>query len=508
MTQLNYISHPNPQCRGNPLIEALGYPMTKDEVFKAQDIPFEGQLALEGVPTQHHGYYLRSIFDNLSSAYVPKDEAYALYEKIRRMIEAGYKHRNPADKTFRQKMLTAVHQDGEKQLDSVYLKRLTGETTDALLRANGCSLLAGLSGDGKTTMMLRILNGIDQVYRHTSYKKPTGEVVHLDEVQISHLYVQVHKRKGQKAFLRSVIEAVETAANTSFRNELGSRDSVDQMIRFVRKLLLNYNVGILVIDEAQNIDSDPDQLKLGPNEKTSMKFVEEIFNRIGVPLFFIGTLSVLKLFSREATIARRAAIDGGLVMLGNHVDSEFWGRFCQRLYQVNLLNGKHDSCELINQHLHTLSQGIPAIAVSLMRATLSHMSKFDLGNQAVTMQSLNHVFKEQFTILHKPLRALKNKNYKAYEDYEPIKELKRINEELDRYVDNDVSSFECQTSVLPASDEEAEKRVSANLAKVRKTKVVKKSKTVQEMDAVLAKQIGVTALLAIPSPKPRNSKGV
>lgn len=508
MAQLNYISHPNPQCKGNPLIEVLGYPLTKDELFKAQDIAFEGELDLTGVPHEHHSYYLRSTFDNLSSAYVPKDEAYALYEKSRRMIEAGYKHRNPADKIYRQKMLTAIHQDGENQLDCVHLKRLTGETPDALLRANGCSLLAGLSGDGKTTMMLRTLGAIPQIYRHTSYTTPTGEVVQLDEIQISHLYVQVHKRKGQKAFLRSVINAVETVANTSFRNELSSRDTVDQMIRFVRKLMINYNVGLLVIDEAQNIDNDPDQLKIGPNEKTSMKFVEEIFNRIGVPLFFIGTLSMLKLFSREATIARRAAIDGGLVILGNHADSPFWKRLCQRLYQVNLLDGKHDSFELFTRHLHTLSQGIPAIAVSLMRATLSHMTKFESGKQAVTMKSLTYVFKEQFTILHKPLQALKNKKYSAYEDYEPIKELKRINEDMDQYIDNNVSSIEQQASSLSATDEEADKRVAAELAKVRTTKVVKKKNAVPEMDAELAKQIGVTTLLAIASPKQRNSSGV
>lgn len=510
MTQLTYISHPNKACKGNPFIEVLGYPLTNEEVFEAHDIAFEGEISLEGVPEKYHSYYLRSVMGNLSSIYVPKDEAHALYDKIRLMIEAGYKRRNPADATFKKKILTAIHLDGDNQLDATNLKKVTGETTDALLEANGCALMAAISGDGKTTTMLRNLKLIPQFFSHTTYVNSDGVEVVIDEPQITHLYVQVHKRKGQKAFLFSVVEAVEVATGKSFMGDIGKRDTVDRIIRYVRKLLLNYNVGILVIDEAQNIDSDPDKLTLGGNEKTSMKFVEEIFNRIGVPLFFVGTLSILKLFGQEATIARRTAIDGAFISTGSDVNSAFWDRLCKRLYQVELLDGEHESYEMIMQHLHNLSQGTPAIAVSLMRATLSHMSKFEKGKQSFTMKSLSHVFKEQFSILHKPLRALRKKQYHKYEDLAPINDLVLINKELQEDLAlpkknfTEIASSQSDKQHHAMNDADAEKKVQESPATVQKLKYKPSSKSVPEMDAKLAKKIGVNQLLATSSRKPKD----
>ena len=168
--------------------------------------------------------------------------------------------------------------------------------------------------------------------------------------------------------------------------------SVDEMIKMVRKLLLEHNVGVLIIDEAQNFAESPDKLVIGSNEKTSMKFVEEIFNRIGVPLFFIGTMDSLTLFGKEMTIGRRSINDGSMLMLSCDVEGEFWNNLCKRICQFSLLKGKHTNADTIKRHLHTLTFGIPAIAVSLMRATLSHLSKFDSGQQNLSIKTLNFVF--------------------------------------------------------------------------------------------------------------------
>lgn len=499
MPQLTYIPHPNSSCRDNPLIEVMGFPLTEHEVAAACSDDFNGNLTLDNVPEQYHGYYIRSLIDNLSETYITRDEAYASYEKVRRMIEAGYKKRNPANAVHKNKVLTAIHRDGDSQIEAKHLKEVCGENIDSLLSANGSFVLAGLSGVGKTTMMIRVLQLIKQYYQHSTYVNTKKETISVDEDQVTHLYVQVHNRKGQKAFLRSVLEALQEATGTLYLERVAHRDSIDEHIRQIRKAMLIHNVGILVVDEAQNIEQNRNDLLIGSNEKTSMKFIEEIFNRIGVPLFFIGTLSVLKLFGREVTIGRRAAIDGGLIILGSDVDGNFWSRLVKQISQTSLLVGKHDSEDIIKRHLHHLSKGVPAIAVSLMRATLCHMSKFEKGKQGVTMKALSYVFKHQFSILQKPLRALEKRKYHQYEDLEPIKDLVTINREVDQDLDQAVSNMDKQDKTMeqPKDDATAEKKVEQSLNKVRKVKAKTRRSKVPEISVSDAKEMCVQALLSV-----------
>ncbi|QBG37256.1 ATP-binding protein [Litorilituus sediminis] len=505
MTNITYISHPNPSCKGNPLIEGLGYPMLQEEVEKACDDGVTQLGTLDDVPVQYHSYYIRSAIDNLAECYIARDEVYALYEKLRRMIEAGYKNRNPADAAFKNKMITAVHQDGKNQQEAFHLKAITGQDIDSMLRANGSFLLAGLSGAGKTSLMVRILQLMQQELYHSTYIDPDGNEIEIEELQIPYLYVQIHNRKGQKAFLKTVIEAIQVATKIPYlTRDVKNGDSVDDLIRLVRKLMLKHNVGILVIDEAQNIApnvaADNDNKVLISNEKTSIKFIEEIFNRIGVPLFFIGTLSTLKLFGKDVTISRRTLIDGSLLLLGADVEGGFWNRFFKEINLCHLLDGKHDPEEHLKRHLHSLTQGIPAIAISLMRAALSHMSKFHKGDQGLTIKALSHVFRQQFSELHKPLKALKNEKYHLYEDLAPLADLVEINKEISKQLVESESELknrkkDKKEQTIPDTDKEADAKVEQELDKVRKAKVKPKRKKVPVMDAKLAAKIGAKTLL-------------
>jgi hypothetical protein len=504
MTEITYIKHPNPHCAGNPLIEGLGYPLTLKQVQTQCDVEFEGLTSLDEIPEEHHSYYIRSVIDNLVDTYVVQDEAYAVYEKLRRMIEAGYKNRNPADEVKKNQITTAVHMDGDDQMNGFHLKKVTGDEVDSLLTANGCYLLAGLSGRGKTTLLLRLLKLIRQSYFHSTYLKPTGEEVNIYEDQVVYLYVQLHERKGQKAFLRSVLQAIENATGENYSILEKTTTSVDAMIKIVRKLLLKHNVGVLIIDEAQNFAQSPENLVIGNNEKTSMKFVEEIFNRIGVPLFFIGTMDSLTLFGREMTIGRRSINDGSMLMLSCDVKGEFWSRFCQRVCQTSLLSGKHSGADIIKRHLHTLTFGIPAIAVSLMRATLSHLSKFEIGKQNLSIKFLNHVFRHQFSILDGPLKALRKKKYYKYEDLKVLALLSEINEDISndesQYLPKDETQDKSKSTTETSEQENVDVQPKSNK---KKKSVVRKSK-IPEMDEATAKKIGVSKLLALSS-KPKRA---
>lgn len=505
MTEITYIEHPNKLCKGNPLIEGLGYPLTLSQVQSLCDEEFEGLSSLEGIPEEHHSYYVRSAIDNLADTYVVQDEAYAVYDKLRRMIDAGYKKRNPAEIAEKNRITTAIHMDGKDQLNGFHLKQVTGDEVDSLLTANACFLLAGLSGRGKTTLMLRLLKLIKQRYLHSTYIKSTGEEVNIDEEQVVYLYVQLHERKGQKAFLRSVLNAVDNATGKNFSALEKTTTSVDEMIKMVRKLLLEHNVGVLIIDEAQNFAESPDKLVIGSNEKTSMKFVEEIFNRIGVPLFFIGTMDSLALFGKEMTIGRRSINDGSMLMLSCDVEGEFWNNLCKRICQLSLLKGKHTNEDTIKRHLHTLTFGIPAIAVSLMRATLSHLSKFDSGKQNLSIKTLNFVFRHQFSILDGPLKALRKKQYHKYEDLKVLSILKELNDDISDDENQYAKSVNTRSGESRPSEYtvDSQDKQSSDTSETKESKPKKKTRIKRSImpvvDEKTAKRMGVANLLAMSS---------
>lgn len=58
MSQPNYYMHPNRQYRDNPLIEALGQPLTMQQFYALSELPFINNVDLTGVDASLHGCLL------------------------------------------------------------------------------------------------------------------------------------------------------------------------------------------------------------------------------------------------------------------------------------------------------------------------------------------------------------------------------------------------------------------------------------------------------------------
>jgi len=486
MSNLTYIRHPNLSCAGNPLIEVMGYPHTPEQIHKLCDSPFIGGTKLDDVPIEYHDYYTRSTIDNLAETYVVQDEAYDIYDQLRRMIEAGYKHRNPLNKKM-EKMLVAIERDKDDPIAAKNLKVAFGNAIDSMLTANASYLLCGLSGRGKTTLILRLLKEITKYYKHSKYTKSDGSTVDFKYDQQVYLYVQLHERRGQKALLKTVLAALdeETGENYEYNHR---NSSIEQLITAIRKAMILHNVGVLIIDEAQNFSKTPTQLTISPNERTSIKFVEEIFNRIGVPLFLIGTVSTFKLFGNNMKIGRRITNNGSKTLLSCPLEESFWQRLCDQICRTELLKGQVTKLDTIKRHLHLKTQGIPAIAVSLVRATLCHLTKLKPEQQDLGIRTINYVFEQQFKVLKAPLRALKNEQYHKYEDFDVLALLE--------IVDAEEALEEKQSQQEPLEEQPQNSSESTPKPKRKKYKP-RSTSTVKTVDVETAEKMGVTSIMSM-----------
>jgi len=462
MKKTTYIKHPNGPYRGNPLIEGLSPPLSLEEFRKKSTSVFNDDLDLSGIDEELHSYYTRTSIDNLNDTYVVQDEAYRLYEIFRRMIESGYAKRNPLKKDIR-KLLATIEKDKNFPLKSANLRALGISN-----QANNF-LIAGISGRGKTSIIEHILQLLDEIIVHRSYTDAAGNEIKFDFTQIGYIYIQVHHRRGQKSILLTILETIDDATGENYQHH-HRNSTVSTLITAVRKAFILHGVGIVFIDEAQNIAGSPGNQALVNNEKITMKFIEEIVNRVGIPTVFIGTFSTLDLFTRETTIGRRALSMGSVNLVSCDLNSAFWGRFIKAMCPTHLLKNQTTPLDTLHLHIHELSAGTPAIAASLIKATLAYLTFLPGKEQDLGIKALNHIFHEQFQALKPALDALKDRDYWKYDDLAPMVMLEEINNMASSrsVIENKVNALEQQLL-------QGEVKIKTTKSTVDDTKARKKS---------------------------------
>jgi hypothetical protein len=423
MIKANYYYHPYSKLEGNPLAECLGKPLTEMELADKVETKFDADLDLSEIDSEYHTYYkMLSLYD-LEHVYTLPDEASFIYKKIRMMIEFGYVNRNPLRDSQFVGVLSKIEANSEKNNTSNTNVQIIELDNSHLVKSNMSFLLTGLSGRGKTSLIKKLLNCIPQIIQHETYTSKVGVSTKFQFIQIPYLYIELHERRGQKAFLDSILLALDHLTNESYATKTKNL-SINKLITAVRKAFIVHGVGMLIIDEAQNLANIKAEVALGNNEKTTVKFVEEIFNRFGIPLFFVGTLKTEKLFGSEMTIIRRTINQGATRMVSCDVESEFWNDFCDQITPTMLLKNQVTSQDIINRHLHTLSCGIPAIAKAIAKATISALlnvdDEDDLEGQDLSIDAMNMIMDEQFHMLVEPLLALTGGRYFEYEDFEVL----------------------------------------------------------------------------------------
>lgn len=420
MTSVTYIRDPNELYRGNPFIEGLGHPLSEDEFRARTGMPFREELDLSEVDEDRHGYYKRSLIDNLAEVYVVRDKAYRLYDIIHRMIKAGYVKRNPLSGDVL-RILAAIKKDEKDPLKQVNTAGLDLASTQQSFS------VIGLSGIGKTMMVKQTIKAFQDVIEHREYKTPEGKVLKMKASQIPVVYVEIPDSRGQKAVLLDLLAVIDSKTGEEYAH-YNRNKTVYELITAARKAVIAHGVGLIIFDEAQNFVQSSKKETVGSNEKTSMKFVESLFNRLGVPLLYVGTFSTLKVMAKEMTVARRSVKNGSFLFASCEVESSFWKRFIKTYCQTQLMQNQCTDLDTLRYHVHHLSLGIPAIAASLIRATLCYLTFLPAKSQDLSVKALDWIFEEQFKILQPALRALRNGDYHKYEDYAPMLMLEEVDQ--------------------------------------------------------------------------------
>ena len=149
--------------------------------------------------------------------------------------------------------------------------------------------------------------------------------------------------------------------NTYYKYAAGGRSSTDQMIPQMALIAQRHGLGLLIIDEIQNLS----QAKSGGAEKM-LSFIVRLVNTIGVPVLLMGTPTAVPFLSSNLMTIRRSAGQQGMPKLHPlSQDSSDWQRLLKNLWKYQWTRYHAPLTEEISFLLHKYSVGNVDAAVKL-----------------------------------------------------------------------------------------------------------------------------------------------
>lgn len=330
-----------PEYQGNPIIEAL--PKIKDDLTLIKE--FKSRQACDPKERELPSHIRRKFLPRINNFIEPSSCYLEIFRGVEDALLESYIPKNP---------LSPSTQHWLHYLD--YDEMPIGPSSGRF-RSRGTALtLVGASGVGKTSMLMRILEQYPQIITHSNYK---GKQLNID--QVVWLKIDCPENLNVSGLLTAIQSELDRLtgsdeATKSLRNRdviAKARDSIERKFRF-------HFVGLLIIEEIQNININDDRLK-----SIFMQFLLNLINRTGVPILFVGNPEFVQTFKKTLKLARRTESGGVFTMDG--LTSEEWTLFVKHLWKYQWTNPVTPFTDELSNTLYKLSTGIPDFAVRTFR---------------------------------------------------------------------------------------------------------------------------------------------
>ena len=333
---------------------------------------------------------------NLAHFHLAMGRDIDLAETIMDLLEVSYASRRPTPRLIAQRRQIAT--DLAKAIVKQYAPQ-----NEAIGRA-----LTGCPGSGKTRTITRVLAEIPQVIELDVTENPL-----LLPLMVTWIRVEAPSNRKMSALIDNIITAIESAVGEKF--EKMKRGNISIKLQNVAMLVMEFNVGLIVIDEIQHVlrkNCEPD-LEL-------MNFLVELSNRTCVPLLLVGTPQSEHVAAGTLRQARR--------MIGRPwsplaMASTPWTNFSTQLLGYQFTKDAAEYADL-EPKLFDLCQGLPAIAVTLFQLAQKSalLLEIETGlSTKVTPQMLDTASSQYMHAVAPMLEALRNGNESQLALYQDIK---------------------------------------------------------------------------------------
>lgn len=364
--------------RGNPLIEAL--PVIKNDQQWLEQLL---SLAAFDPSERHHDAYLRGyMVARLKDIFIPSDRHHALARRLDQVIRAGYRTRNPRSPEWKAK----VHDLFAKaQAQGVAIRQVFGEARQI------CSYsVIGLSGMGKSTTTESILAAYPQHLLHTE----------LNLHQIVWLKVDCPRDGSVKDLAVAILRAIDRVLGTEHAGRLPRNATAAVIMARVGHLLNVHSVGVLVLDEMQNLS-----VKRSGGREEMLNWFQELVNEHGVPIVLLGTPKARAVLGIDVRIARRSGIAGS-TQWGPMASGQEFRLLLETLWEYQWLRQPGPLTEEMVDEMYRQTQGVNAFVVDMFLVAQLHALRS--GCETLTPEIIKKVAQGEFAQLQPYLNALRS----------------------------------------------------------------------------------------------------
>ncbi|WP_409967948.1 AAA family ATPase [Bengtsoniella intestinalis] len=270
--------------------------------------------------------------------------------KIMTAIREGYVGRNPLGLHW-EKGLGELH-TCVNQKDSGFLS-VSGTNANA----SGFSII-GDSGMGKTSTVNHALAMFPQMIIHEQYNEYP-----FPNVQFVWMRLECPHDASVKGLCGEFFTEFDrlTKDNTYEKFAKGGRATTDQMIPQMALIAQRHGLGLLVIDEIQNLSA----AKSGGADKM-LNFLVQLVNKIGLPVLLIGTPMAKGYLSQDLMAARRSTGQQGMEEFSPFErDERSWDMLVKGLWKYQWTAEKSVLTEEMSDALYSFSHGNVDVTVKL-----------------------------------------------------------------------------------------------------------------------------------------------
>lgn len=393
--QASYAEYQLEEFNQNPFIQALPQLVDKPAVIKklAMNPSYsEQERKMETV-------YRMQMINRLYQFFQPLPIHLEIWDMINSLLLQGYLARNPFDPAYKR----YLHETG---------KQIIKRTFDINSRQNfrttaGCGTLIGFSGMGKTTSVSRVLSNIPQIIVHNEYM---GQ--HFNQIQLVWLKLDAPSTSSLKALcLQFFMRVDELLGTNNYKKYVSRNASVDMMLPLIAQLSQNIGLGLLIIDETQNIK--------GRGADQIMNFFVSLINS-GVNIAIIGTPGAYSLFGDELRIARRLTGNSEIIFNNMEYNNEF--KFLlESMWRYQWTRKFTPLTEEFAKVIYDETQGISDLIVKLF--VYSQQKAISTGKEEITVELMRNVASEKFKLMKEMLNAIRSGNPYKIAKYEDIRRI-------------------------------------------------------------------------------------
>ncbi|MEC8327244.1 MAG: TniB family NTP-binding protein [Pseudomonadota bacterium] len=319
---------------------------------------------------------------------IPTNYHIDLYQHFYARIVSGYESRNPVLPEVIEWTLDAAESAPVFQLD---------DEDDPTSTGTG---VLGKTGLGKTTTILSVLRRlIPQCIRHTKEN--------FNDVQITYLVIDMPHDGAVESLCLNFFEAIDNAllltdTDASYFLYYTSHNvKPRKMLNKIHFLCRKHHVGILVIDELQNL-----LVQTPKRRQLMLNFLSTLTNNSHVPIVKVGTSDALHLFKIKKTNIRRKGTTFQLQPYAK--TNKYWKQLLETLFNFQLAPIPLSDTPENRSYLYELTQGYPYALLALWREIQIFAVQAGSKQKQITHSKIDEIWRKRFPLLRTVFRAIKH----------------------------------------------------------------------------------------------------